>query len=256
MKRLLVVVVLMVVAGAGCSSGAKPTALPAAGQTSSTPQSTASAGQETALDVCQDQCHVPAGRHVLPDYTILPGLAFTLDDGWGATENDATEIHLVPPNNPSDAVFLWRDIRAVKSTGAGAGTQLLPGVGPTPSALVSWITSNPDFDVINQPKPVTIGQGIPATQLTVQVSHTARFDNPDCPDNPRCAAFFKGAAWPGDLFYAIGGDETVQMLFATAPFDGRTSTLIIATDAMNPNDLHELQRATQPFLDSLRLPNA
>jgi hypothetical protein len=97
----------------------------------------------TELAVCQDECDVPPGAHVLPDYTNLPGLAFTLGDGWGATENDATEIHLVPPNNPSDAVFLWRDIRAVKSTGDGAGNQLLPGVGPSPAALVTWITKNP-----------------------------------------------------------------------------------------------------------------
>jgi hypothetical protein len=210
----------------------------------------------TALDVCQDQCHVTAGPHVLPADTILPGLAFTLDHGWAATWNDTTEIHLVPPNSSADAVFLWRDIRAVKSTGPGAGTQILRDVGSSSAALVHWITSNPDFDVVDRPHPVTVGQGITATQVTVQVSHTARSTDPGCPDNPRCAAVFRGPSWSSDLFYGIGGEETVQLLFATVPFAGRSSTLVIALDAMSPSEVLEVRRASQPFLDSLRLPSA
>ena len=199
---------------------------------------------------------MPAGQHVLPSGTVLPGLGFTLDEGWDATENDEIEIHFVPPNNPADAVFLWRDIRAVKSTGPKAGTQILGNVGPSAPALVSWITSNPDFHVTGRPLRVSIGQGIPATTLTVGVSSTARYGDPGCPDNPHCAAFFRGPSWSPDLFYAIGGDEIVQMLFATVPFAHASSTLVIALDAENPTDLIALQRAVRPFLDSLRLPAA
>src|SRR4051794_32107663 len=170
------VVVVLAVAGAGCSS--KPDAQPAAHEQSGIPTTTESARQVTPLDVCQQQCSVPAGQHVLPQFTILPGLRFTLNDHWGATENDQTEIHFVPPTSHDDAVFLWRDIRAVKSTGPGAGTRILRDVGASASALVDWITSNRDFDVIGSPHRVTLGRGIKATELTVQVSHTARFGHP------------------------------------------------------------------------------
>jgi hypothetical protein len=191
---------------------------------------------------------------VLPRATILPGLRFTLSNRWGATENDETEIHFVPPNSSDDAVFLWRDIRAVNSTGPDPGTRFLRDVGPSASALVGWITSNPDFEVIDPPRRLTLGRGIKATGLTVQVSHTAQFGDPGCPDNPRCAAFFKAKSWSRDLFYGIGGDETARMLFATVPFSGKSSTLVIALDAKNPKDLRVLQRAVTPFLDSLALP--
>jgi len=206
------------------------------------------------LAVCQQQCHVPAGRQVLPRFTVLPGLRFTLTDGWAATENDQTEIHFVPPNNPSDAVFVWRDIRAVKSTGPGAGTRILNDVGASASALVEWITRNSDFDVIDSPHRITLGRGIETTALTVQVSHTARFGNPECPDNPRCAALFRGKSWFEDLFYAIGGNETARLLMADLRLSGRPSTLVISLDATSPKDLIELQRAVRPFLHSLRLP--
>jgi hypothetical protein len=256
MRRLAVAVVVVAVAAAGCSSGAKPADPASATRTSSSPTPTTSTDQVTAFEVCQDQCHGVAGRHVLPEQTILPGLAFTLDDGWGATWNDETEIHLVPPTSNDDAVFLWRDIRAVKSTGPGAGTQILRTVGPSAAALVHWITSNPDFAVLDRPHPVTVGQGIKATQLTVQTSQTARSTDTGCPANPRCADFFRGESWSGDLFYGIGGEETVQMLFATVPFAGRSSTFVIALDATSPSGALELRRAAQPFLDSLRLPTA
>jgi hypothetical protein len=206
------------------------------------------------LEVCSERCIVRAGPHVLPRNTILPGLRFNLGDGWGATQNDETEIHFVPPNNPDDAVFLWRNILAVNSTGPDPGTRFLLDVGPSASALVGWIVRNPDFDVIDPPRRLTLGRGIEVSGLTVQVSRTARFGDPGCPDNPRCAAFFKGKSWPGGLVYAIGGDETVRMLFATVPFSGSSSTLVIALDAKNPTDLRELQRAVSPFLDSLSLP--
>jgi hypothetical protein len=242
------------VAGTGCSSGSKPEAQPSAHETSDSPVATDSARQLTPLEVCLQRCIVRAGPHVLPLDTILPGLRFSLSDGWGATQNDETEIHFVPPNHPDDAVFLWRDIRAVNSTGPDPGTRFLRDVGPSPSALVCWITRNPDFDVIDPPRRLTLGRGIKATGLTVQVSRTARFGDSGCPDNPRCAAFFEGKSWSADLVYAIGGDETARMLFATVPFSGRSSTLVITLDAKNPKDLLELQRAVSPFLDSLRLP--
>jgi hypothetical protein len=199
---------------------------------------------------------VSAGPHVLPAGTILPGLTFTVGDGWGATENDELEIHFIPPNNANDAVFLWRDIRAAKSTGTGAGTQILRNIGPSAAALVAWITSNRDFEVIDPPRRLALGRGITATGLTVQVSRTARYGDPGCPDNPRCAAFFRGTSWPLDLFYAIGGDETARMLFATVPFSGRSATLVISLDAENPEDLRVLERAVRPLLDTLRVPGA
>lgn len=247
------VVIVVAVAGTGCSS--KPKGQPSANKPSGSPTTTQSARQVTPLEVCRGESCSAAGTHVLPPGTILPGLRFTLNDGWGTDTNDLTELHFVPPNSTDDAVFVWRDIRAVKSTGPGVGVRMLRDVGPSASALVGWITSNRDFDVIDSPHRVNLGRGIEATELTVQVSHTARFGDPGCPDNPRCAAFFRGKNWSTNQFYAIGGDETVQMLFTTLAFSGGSSTLVIALDAKNPNDLVELQRAVRPFLDSLRLPD-
>lgn len=107
--------------------------------------------------------------------------------------------------------------------------------------LVHWIASNPDFDVLDRPQPVTVGKGITAVQPSVQVSRTARFGDPKCPPTP---AALRSSEARGDLVYSIGGEE-VQMLFATVPFDERSSTLVIALDPIDPNDL-ELQRAARP----------
>ena len=88
------------------------------------------------------------------------------------------------------------------ATSAGPGApETAPGhscspLWLSPSVLVHWIASYPDFDVLDRPQPVTVGKGITAVQPSVQVSRTARFGDPKCPANPHCAAIFRGAWRP------------------------------------------------------------
>jgi hypothetical protein len=125
---------------------------------------------------CSDTspCRFQAGASVVGDQGVIPGLRLTLPRGWSSTENDVGELNLVPPGHPDDRLFLWLDLAAVKSSGAGHGTTILKDVGRTPGALITWLTRNHDFLVVARPVPATIGHGIRTTTLVIWVSRSAR----------------------------------------------------------------------------------
>jgi hypothetical protein len=113
------------------------------------------------------------------------------------------------------------------------------------------VTGLKALDVFEKPTSVTIGKGIHATRLSVGVSAAANFAEPECPDNPRCAAIVKSPQWAADDFYAIGGDE-VATFYIVDITGGVTCWLVL--DAPNKKELASLQRAADPIIASLTLP--
>jgi hypothetical protein len=200
-------------------------------------------------------CHFRKGRYRLGSKTVLPGLRLTLPRGWSSDENDGGELNFSPAGHPNDRLFVWTDLVAVKSTGSGHGTPL-PNVGTTPTALLSWLTTNPDFMVVSPPKATKIARRIPATTLTMGVSASANFGDPECPSNPRCAAFFTKPGWWGSGFYAIGYPGEVQISLAAIQRGGKEHTLFVALDAMNDSDMAVLRTATHSIIASFSIPKA
>jgi hypothetical protein len=164
-------------------------------------------------------------------------------------EDNQVNYNLSPPGRPNEIASIWLNMRAVQSTGPGHGTTVLTTVGATPSALVHWLTTNPDFRVLSSPTLAMISR-VRMTRLTIGVSSTAQYGDPHCPANPRCADVFTNPTYENGDWYGIGGNEEVRL------FLGHISrgTVIVGLDAGNTAALKHLERVAQPFLNSIRFP--
>jgi hypothetical protein len=120
-------------------------------------QSSAGSTPRTLPSSCSDNdpCHYRAGTYRLGPHLVLPGLRLTLPGGWWSTETTNAEVKLIPPGPDDEELHLWIDMHPVKSTGTGHGS-ILRNVGTTPKAILSWLTSNPDFTITSKPTPVKI----------------------------------------------------------------------------------------------------
>ena len=244
---------LLMVALAACQGGGAGSVSPAASRSAS-PAHAAVRTLATGCTHASPCQNIAAGAYRLGPGTLLPGLGLTLPAGWSSTGTGPTELNLVPPaGQPDDALKFWLDMLPIKSTGPGHGT-ILTNVGTTPSALLAWLTSDPDFLIISKPAPATIGQDITMTSLVVGVSHSANYDDPGCPSNPRCADLFTNRHWsPGG--YSIGGDEQVRLYLGTIQISGNPHTFLVALDAADHADLLRLENAAKPIIGSVRLPS-
>jgi len=204
---------------------------------------------------CSDTapCHLRKGRYRLGPKSVLPGLRLTLPRGWSGTENWQGALHLIPAGHPNDALVVWTDLVAVKSTGPSHGTTVLTNVGTTATALLSWLTSNPDFMVVSTPTATKIAGRIPATTLTMGVSAAANYGDPGCASNPRCADFFKSPLW-GQDFYSIGYPEEAQFSLAAIKRGTKGHTLFVGLEATNDSDMAALRAATHSVVASFWLP--
>jgi hypothetical protein len=143
------------------------------------------------------------------------------------------------------------DLVAVKSTGTGHGTPL-PSIGTTPTALLSWLITNPDFMVVSAPRATKIAGRIPATTLTMRISPSANYGDSGCPSNPRCADFFTKPVWWGSN--ACGIPRSYRFSLAAIKRGGQEHTLFVALDAMNDSDMAVLGTATHSVMASFWIP--
>jgi hypothetical protein len=209
---------------------------------------------EVSIDCTNSNpCTLPPGTYDTgtSDRAFHPGMTLTLTNTWGSHSLDIYEFSLYPSDHPDDRLFFWEDMVAVKSSGAGHGTTILDNVGTTPRAMMAWITGNPDFDIVAPPTPVTSVDGIKATRVVLVISHTARYGDPSCPANPRCADLFTRR--DNSEYYSIGGTEEIRLDIAAIKIDGRPHTLFIVLDAGDHAKLQQLAALAQPVIDSVRL---
>jgi hypothetical protein len=207
---------------------------------------------------CRDTspCAVRAGTYVLGDSGVIPGLTLTVpSSGWQTASGGADQgaFDLIPPGRPNDRIFVWKDLVAVKSTGADHGT-VLTNVGTTAHALVSWMSSNPALLIVARPAPVTIGGGINTTSLVVGASPSAQYGDSRCPGNPRCADLFTNRAFWGKDFFGVSGNEEVRLYLAAITVGGQPQTILVALDATDDADLAGLATASAAIIDSIHLP--
>jgi hypothetical protein len=262
-RRLTLALVVGVLAGCGASAGSTaPTAAAPSIQPTATIAPAPSVGtpgpsDTPTLAVLHDGAYRPIapGTYITGQAGFLPGLGITIPAGWVASETDSGEISLAPADRPNDKLLLWKDLAAVVTNNRDGNVgSVLPNVGRTADALIAWVTSTTDFKILSAPATRTIGDSITGTEMTVGVSTTADFGDSDCPDNPRCAAFFKDPIHWGDEFYAIGGDEIARIFIATAHFPEGDHTLFVTLDVVNSAELAEFAPIAEPIIQSLRLP--
>jgi hypothetical protein len=244
-------VLVLVLVLAACQGGRAGSASPAASRSGSP----AHAAVRALTAGCSDSspCQLTAGAYRLGAGTLLPGLEVAMPAGWSSTESTPGELNLAPPGQPDDALKFWLDMSAVKSSGPGHGTRVLTNVGRTPSALIAWLSHDPDFRIVSKPGPATIGQDITMTSLVVGVSHSANYGDPGCPANPRCADLFTTRYWGGNSF-GIAGDEEVRLYLGTIQISGSPHTFFAVLDAVDHADLLRLENATKPVIGSVRMP--
>lgn len=205
---------------------------------------------------CSDDspCRLAAGTYRLSYATVIEGLRFTVPRGWSSTGNNGGELKLVPPGHSNEWLYVFVDLVAVKSTGPGAG-KILRGVGHTPAQLVAWATRNRDFTIVSPPRPSSVVRSVRMTTFALGVSKSANFGNPECPDNPRCAALFKDPKyWGDDDFYAIGGTEQVRIYLGTIRLGSKPHSMFVVLDAEGPSHLAGLTAIATPIIQSMRLP--
>jgi hypothetical protein len=179
-------------------------------------------------------------------------MTLTLTSTWGSHSLNLDEFSFYPVEHPDDRPFFWEDMVAVKSSGPGHGTTFLKDVGRTPGDLMAWLTSDPDFHILAPPIQVRTVGGIKATRVALVVSRTARYGDPQCPADPRCADLFSRR--DHSEYFSIGGREEIRVDIAAIRIDGRPHTLFVVLDA--PAGHAELQRfaaLAQPVIDSVRL---
>ncbi|MEO8572124.1 MAG: hypothetical protein ABI553_10550 [Chloroflexota bacterium] len=186
---------------------------------------------------------------------FFPGLAIQVPAGWDVAENSTGELALSRDDRPGNKLLLWKDIRAVVSNHRSApeGT-LLKEVAGTPDAILGWLTTNPDFAVIEQPMPATIA-GMSGTVLTVGVSKSADFGEPDCPSNPRCADFFSDPAHWGTVPYGVGGAGPLRLFMTSLPYPAGDHLFAVVWEGSSTTDLQAFATLTQPILDSIHVPD-
>jgi hypothetical protein len=193
---------------------------------------------------------VPApGTYVLGQATVIPGMRITIPAGWTSSEEDFGEFNLHPASTPDDSIFFWADMSAVKSTGPGHGTTVLNNVDRTAAALTHYLVTNPALAVVGSPAQVQLG-GVSTTRLVWGVARTARYGDPQCPANPRCADVFTNTRWWNGNSFGIGAPSQDQTYLAETSL----GSVIVDLDADNPTALAALEKLATPILESLSIP--
>lgn len=110
--------------------------------------------------------------------------------------------------------------------------------------------------VLSPPTDAEVIPGLPGTQLTLGVAKTANFAWDDCPDNPRCAAFFTHPTYWGSNSWAIAGDNVQELYLAPFRDGGSDHVFFVLLYGADRQGLERLRPRVEPILRELVLPIA
>ena len=211
---------------------------------------------------CED---LTAGTYATTgQFAFMPGLVVTLPPGWSSAEQDAGEFNLYPVSdtNLNDMLVFWLDVVAAGPTG-----QPVPGIGTTPQELADFLANDPSL-IVSERGTATIGDGIRATTLVMQVNPTGPKDDPeDCPGD-RCAfPLHDPRHWDGAIGITVNSFEdpqqacpcshAIRLYLASigSASDPHTFAVAVMVYASDPeSELASLQADVQSMIDSIRLP--
>ena len=214
---------------------------------------TSPAAGVTPLRTGCDPCNLAAGTYETSgQWAFLPGLQVTVPTGWFSDEQDAGEFNLHPVGQPDDSVFFWKDLSATANDLPGTP---LAGVSGTATGLVSWLTSNSDFNV-TKPRPTMIGQ-VPMVMVDVRVSISAmtpKSADSDCPADP-CVGFLRDMKhWDGP--FAIARGDIARLYFGMIGPASDLHAFVVEIEGRG-FDMPALDVFTErvgPILDSVVIP--
>jgi hypothetical protein len=256
-RPLVLAIGILAVVAVGCAG--RPATSPAAVSTAPASAAVASVSPTASipshgltLRECADgeHCDVAPGSYVTGPYGFFPGLEITIPANWYFTEQDSGELAL--RQDDDHGLLLWKDVRVVATNRSmGPMNMIMEDVAGTPEAFVEWFTTNDQFTVIEEPQPAAIA-GTTGTVFAIQVSESADYGDPGCPDNPRCADFVTDPAHWGGNFYSTGA--VVRLYMATVTYPAGNHLFVVVWEAPNPAELLTFAEGAQPIVDSIRLP--
>jgi hypothetical protein len=211
---------------------------------------------------CQD---LPAGTYVLTGtYAFMPDLVVTVPAGWSSAEQDAGEfnLHEVSDANLNDMLLFWHDLVAVDQTGHPAA-----GIGTTPQELADFLAGDPRL-IVTDRGTATIGDGIAAITLLMQVNPTGPSDDPQgCPGDSCANALIDPIYWDGAFGITVNSSEdpnlacpcshAVRLYLASVGPASSPTTFVVAVVVYAPDpgaDLARFEADVQPIIDSIQLP--
>jgi hypothetical protein len=179
----------------------------------------------------------------------VPSLSFVVDDDeWRAAVTDRPDLLLlergefyfdpgVERRPPAALAFGYiREVYDPSIRGLQASR------APSPADLYAWLRAHPDLRV-GRAEPVTVA-GVPGRRFSIEV----RFDRPTHPD-PECRRRLQvtcTALAPGAAFQT--GTLMQMTILRTEP-----DPLVIEVDHFTRSGLREIERASAPLLESLRI---
>ena len=211
------------------------------------------------IDACTDAvpCRFDGGSYVTDGtFAFMPGLSFVGPKGWEASEDAAGSLALRPIGLPFDRMLFWVDVVPQDANGKPVLT-----VASTPEALTTWLSEQPGL-IVSKPQAVTIGAGIPAISVVVDVDPTARNDFAGCLSAVCKNTLVDPVHWPdggtGPERDPDGSGIVYRYYFAMVGRAPNRHLLAIALEANADHPLGELRRFTlfaRPVLESIRPPD-
>lgn len=227
-------VVTFVLAGCGSGTSLAPSVSPTA-----------------TLRGCAPQCLSPAGTSpgtisagTYTSINFFPGaLTVTLDDGWTALGDETLGLHFEHPAPPNWHLFFTIDMYPIEHLA------VVEGIERTPEALIAWMVTNPAIIATPGP-PATIGEGIPAATVDVEIPRTAVKDDPEC---PTICTNFLGLADASDTYGNLLGERT-RIYFAQVRYGGQVHMVTVYVEMVDRADFDAVLPNAQRIIDTFRLP--
>jgi hypothetical protein len=234
----------------GCGQAAAPSVSPTPSGFA-TPTASAMATATPAGVECGPGCikQLPPGKHATTAF--LPGMSVTLpDDSWWSSEDSPGEFNLRLIAHPGAGVFFWIDPIPVRDH------ILVGGVPNTPAGILNWMQGD-DYLDISPVQMRTIGSGIKALSIALDVTKLAPQEGPEC-DAP-CIDYFRFTdRQTYDFTYGTGLGEPTRLYLATIGTGNSTHTLVVSVDEQDPSDRDSfslLESGATKILSTLQLPS-
>jgi len=185
---------------------------------------------------------IPAGPYKT-QYFLDGMLAMNFDGGWTELE-DSTNALAFETRTPAPwLLFVFMDPYPV------ANHTRVQGIERTPEALVAWMQTDPAL--IATPGPAaTVGDGIPALTVDLEIPTTAIKDTPDCPEI--CTNYIGFENGPDEHGLLLG--ERTRIYFAPVTYGGVEHLLVVSVEVVDLADFDAVLPVAQQIIDTFRMP--
>jgi hypothetical protein len=177
---------------------------------------------------------------------FMRGMTVTTPAGWRVHEDHPGEFNLAGPVGAMENIHFWLDPAAIAHDNT-----VLPEVGRTPGALITWLRSDSDF-IVTVPTTRVIAGGLKTQVVDLDVAASAPRQDPGCP-GPCLGEFaFNGPHY--HFSYGTGRGEPIRLYFATLGSGATEHTLLISLDTPSARAFKTVLPVASRILASVRLP--